>query len=531
MRLQAGVRLGHYEIRAPLGAGGMGEVYRARDTRLDRDVAIKVLPERLADSAEGLARFEREARALAALSHPNLLSIFDVGADQGVSFAVMEFLAGETLEERLAHSPLPLGSVLEIGAAVAEGLAVAHAQGVVHRDLKPGNIFLTTAGLVKILDFGLARFENPRPAGDATAPYVSRLTEVGRVMGTAGYMSPEQIRGESTDGRGDIFSLGCVLYEMATARPAFPGDTPAEIMAAVLRDDPLPLTLPYPPEGEGWREGGKRLPLELKQVIARCLAKQPERRFQSASDLAFALRTLRSRAGAETPAPSLLPSPPWGRGVGGEGVLRFGNRPCLAVLPFQNLSPNKQETEYLVDGMTEALIADLAKIRSLRVISRTSVMQYKETRKPLREIARELEADAVVEGSVFYAGPSVRITAQLIRAETDEHLWAESYQRELRDVLLVQSEVARAVAQEINVALLPEEQAHFGSARPVKPEAYDAYLKARYHFNRGTGDDFKRAVDYLRQAIELDSGLALGYVGVDAGAQWLRSPIWKSVRG
>lgn len=502
MRLQTGVRLGHYEIRAPIGAGGMGEVYRAQDVRLGRDVAIKVLPEGLADTAEGLARFEREARVLAALSHPNLLSIFDVGTDQGISFAVIEFLSGETLQEHMRRSPIPLARALEIGAAVAEGLAVAHTNGVVHRDLKPSNIFLTSGDQTKILDFGLARFQTPVPNDGATTPYEPDLTEFGRVMGTASYMSPEQVRGESLDGRGDIFSLGCVLYEMATGRPAFPGRTYAEIMAAVLRDDPAELDEP-----------GKSFPLELKQIISRCLDKLPERRFQSASDLAFALKTMRGRSAEEAPA-----SAP---------ASRFGNRPCLAVLPFQNLSANKEENEYLVDGMTEALITDLAKIRSLRVISRTSVMQYKGTKKPLREIARELEADAVVEGSVLYADPSVRIIAQLIRAETDEHLWAESYQREVRDILVLQSEVARAIAEEINAALTPDELAHFGSAQPVKAEAYDAYLKARYHFNRGSADGLRQGVEYLRQAIELDSGLALGYVGVDPDMQWLRSPILK----
>jgi serine/threonine protein kinase len=266
MRLQAGMKLAHYQIIAPLGAGGMGEVYRARDVRLDRDVAIKVLPERLASSPEARARFEREAKVLAALSHPNLVAIFDVGAEQDVCFAVMEFLAGETLVDVLAHGGLPLGRVLEIGAAVAEGLAAAHAQGIVHRDLKPENIFFTSRGLVKILDFGLARLTNPEPL----AVTVDHVTEVGQIMGTVGYMSPEQANGEIPDARGDIFSLGCVLYEMATGRRAFPGHRVAEVMAAVLRDDPLDA------------KSGPRLPPEVMSVVARCLAKRPDQRFQSA---------------------------------------------------------------------------------------------------------------------------------------------------------------------------------------------------------------------------------------------------------
>ncbi|MEX2120434.1 MAG: serine/threonine-protein kinase [Pirellulales bacterium] len=501
MRLQAGETLAHYQILAPLGAGGMGEVYRARDPRLEREVAVKVLPENLASTAEGLARFEREAKALAALSHPNLVAIFDVGTDAGISFAVMELLEGETLLDRLKRGALALGEALRIAIAAAEGLAAAHARGIVHRDLKPANIFLSSSGQVKILDFGLARFAGAAPPEAATAAY---LTETGRVMGTARYMSPEQVRGEIPDGRGDVFSLGSVLYEMATGRCAFPGDNAAEIMAAVLRDEPAEID-----------ESGARFPIELQRLVAECLAKQPARRFQTAGELALALRTLAAAALGWLPA--ALP--------------RFPERPCLAVLPLQNLSANKAETEYIVDGMTEALIADLAKIRTLRVVSRTTVMQFKDACKPLRPIARELAADAIVEGAVLLAGSRVRITVQLIRADTDEHLWAESYQGEVRDILVLQSDVARTVAQQINVALMPEEQAHFESARPVKAEAYDAYLKARYLINCGSGEHLKQAVEYLRRAIELDSDLALDYVGVDAGAQWLRSPIWKGGRG
>src|SRR5215468_6624417 len=300
MRLHAGMKLAHYEILAPLGAGGMGEVYRARDARLDRDVAIKVLPERLADSAEALARFEREAKALAALSHANLVAIFDVGTDQGISFAVMEFLAGETLRECLGRGALPLARVLEIGTAVADGLAAAHARGVIHRDLKPENIFLSATGQVKVLDFGLARFASPEPQG-ATAAY---LTEAGRIMGTVGYMSPEQASGDTPDARGDIFSLGCVLYEMATGRRAFPGDTPAEVLAAVLRDQPADMDA-----------SGTRFPPELKQLVARCLAKQPDDRFRSVDHVARALKKL-VRGDRHTPAASGSPT-----------------RPCVAVLP------------------------------------------------------------------------------------------------------------------------------------------------------------------------------------------------------
>ena len=426
MRLQAGRKLAHYQIIAPLGAGGMGEVYRARDARLERDVAIKVLPERLADSAEALARFEREARALAALSHASLVSIFDVGRDQGISFAVMEFLNGETLRECLERGALPLARILEIGTAVADGLAAAHAQGVIHRDLKPANIFLSANRQVKVLDFGLARFTIGEPL-ETTTEYV---TEAGRIMGTLGYMCPEQARGETPDARGDIFSFGCVLYEMATGRRAFSGGTPAEVLVAVFRDTPADMDA-----------SGTRFPRELKLLVARCLAKRPEDRFPSAGDVAVALRKLAAGSGH---APD--PDPDSG----------FPPRRSVAVLPLQNFSAGRTETDYIVDAMTEVLIAELAKNRTLRVVSRTTVMQFRDSRSPLREIARELGADAIVEGSVLLAGSSVRITAQLIRADTDEHLWAESYEREASDVLVLQGEVARAIALGVKEVLFDE---------------------------------------------------------------------------
>jgi RNA polymerase sigma-70 factor (ECF subfamily) len=424
MRLCAGMKLGHYEILATLGAGGMGEVYRARDARLDRDVAVKVLPERLADSEEALARFEREARALAALSHANLVAIFDVGTDQGISFAVMELLVGEPLRDCLKRGALPLARAMEIGVAVADGLAAAHTHGVIHRDLKPENIFLGANGQVKILDFGLARFAGLEQS-DSTAEY---LTEAGRVMGTLGYMSPEQASGTIPDGRGDIFSLGCVLYEMATGRHAFPGKNAAEVLAAVLRDQPADMDA-----------SDSQSLLDFEQLVARCLAKRPEDRFQAAGDVAAALKTLVAGNGY---------TPDTGPG--------FSSRPCVAVLPLQNFCANKVETEYIVDGLTEVLIAELARNRALRVVSRTTVMQYKDSRMPLRQIASELGADAIIEGSILLAGATVRVTAQLIRADSDEHLWAESYMREVRDIPVMQGEVARVIAQEVKKVFFDE---------------------------------------------------------------------------
>jgi eukaryotic-like serine/threonine-protein kinase len=317
--LSGGTRLGPYEILAPLGAGGMGEVYRARDTRLDREVAIKVLPERLAADAKALSRFEREAKAVAALSHPNILAIHDFGEDHGVRFAVTELLDGETLRERIARARLTWRRAVEIGTAVAEGLAAAHAKGIVHRDLKPENVFLTSSGLVKILDFGLARSDVPFSGEATSTPTTSMQTEAGTVLGTVGYMSPEQVSGESVDVRSDIFSFGCLLYEMLSGRRAFVGKSAGETLASILRDHPPEIAVL-----------GVALPAALERVAARCLEKNRDERFQSARDLAFHLKEVSS-------------------GSAGTAVSSGGHGPpieSIAVLPFANVSADP-DTEYI----------------------------------------------------------------------------------------------------------------------------------------------------------------------------------------
>ena len=466
MRLSAGTRLGAYEIVGPLGKGGMGEVYRAKDTRLGREVAVKVLPEHLAENAEVLRRFEREAKTLAALSHPNILTIHDVGTEQSISFVVMELLEGETLRARIAQSALSWEKALQLAIPVAEGLAAAHSKGVIHRDLKPENVFLTSDVRVKILDFGLARFKPPVSQEELKElPTQSRATEAGVVLGTVPYMSPEQVRGESVDARTDIFAFGCLLYEMITARRAFSGNSNAEVTAAILRDEPATLA-----------SSVKEIPQELDHVIAHCLEKNPDQRFQSARDLAFEMREILNLGGrASAPAVELL-SQDRGQGrprsrrmavwitaaflvfgalmialnVGGLRE-RFRGKPVLgpidslAVLPLKNLSGDPKQ-EYFADGLTEELIGKLARISALRVISRTSVMEYKSAhKKSLPEIAKELNVDAIVEGSVMHSGDRVRITAQLIYAPTDRHLWAESYERDMSDILALQNDVASAV--------------------------------------------------------------------------------------
>ncbi|MBI1825172.1 MAG: protein kinase [Planctomycetes bacterium] len=523
MTVGIGTKLGPYEIVAPLGAGGMGEVYRARDARLDRDVAIKVLPAHMANDPAALARFEREAKAVAALSHPNILAVYDVGHQDNTAYVVTELLEGETLRQTLLSGAIARRRTLEIAIAISDGLAAAHARGIVHRDLKPENIFLTSDGIVKILDFGLARVETiGSSAQDAThTPTVTLHTSPGTVLGTINYMSPEQIRAQRTDARSDVFSFGCVLFEMLTGEKAFQGETSADTMTAILRESPRSM-----------RSTRRDVSPDLERVIERCLEKKPETRFQSSHDLAFTLRSILADSGSRTfsAAPHRSRSGKLVAGfsavlilVGGfflvrhellksrhEAIVTIGS---LAVLPWENVSRDPEQ-EYFVDGMTEALISDLAKIGSLKVISRTSVMRYKATTKSLPEIARELNVDAVVEGSVLRVGDRVRISAELIRATTDEHLWSESYDRDLSDVLRLQSEVARTIAQEIKVALTPQEQARMGAARPVNPEAYQAYLKGRFHWNKRNPDGLQKAVEYFEQAIALAPDWPLGYAGL-----------------
>jgi TolB-like protein/Flp pilus assembly protein TadD len=518
MSLRAGARLGPYEVLAPLGAGGMGEVYRALDTRLDREVAVKVLPERLAEDPSAVSRFEREAKALAALSHPNVLTILDFGREGAVAYTVTELLQGESLRMRLLRARMSWREAAELSSEIADGLAAAHSRGIVHRDLKPENVFLTGNGRPKILDFGLARRERlVDPAEQRPQWTQTQETEPGALMGTVGYMAPEQVSGLLADARSDIFSLGCILYEAVTGSRPFSGGTGAETLAAILRDEPADPT-----------RSGRPMPADLAGVIRHCLEKRPDRRFQTARDLAFALKAIL----AGTPAPALAPVSRGRRRIvaiavvgaavvlGAVLLIVTGRLPggagpvhSVAVLPLQNVSGDPAQ-EYFVDGMTEELIANLAKVEKLRVISRTSVMQYKGTKKLLPQIARELNVDSIVEGSVLRSGERVRITVQLVRAATDQHLWAESYQKDLTDVLAAQAEAARAIVDEIKVRLTPEEGKRLAKVRPVDPEAYDAYLKGRFYWSKFKGEDYQTAIEFFQKAIGKDSTYAPAYAGL-----------------
>ncbi|HEY3123969.1 MAG TPA: protein kinase [Thermoanaerobaculia bacterium] len=524
MSIAPGTRLGPYEILSPLGAGGMGEVYRARDTRLQREVAVKVLPAGFSADADRLRRFEQEARAASALNHPNILTIHDIGTVGRAPYVVSELLEGETLRQRLSEGSLSARKAVEYGIQIANGLAAAHEKGIVHRDLKPENLFVTADGRVKILDFGLAKLTRPEvPSTPLTeVPTSPAETDAGVVLGTVGYMSPEQVRGQPADQRSDIFSFGAILYEMLTGQRAFRGISAADTMSAILKEEP-----------EHSRVGSDVSP-SLEHILRRCLEKSPGERFQSARDLAFALQETSSASASQ---PASLPVPrsrsvlwlaPLGLlillaalvavNVGGLRERLFGRgKPAriqsLAVLPLENLSRDPEQ-EYFADGMTEELIADLGKIRALRVISRTSAMRYKGTKKSLPEIARELDVDALVEGSVLRSGDRVRITTQLIHAATDRHLWSESYERDLRDVLALQSEVARSIAREIKIAVTLQEQVRLAQVHPVDPEAHQLYLKGRYYLVKNTQEAAQKALQYMKQSIDKDPAYAVAYAGL-----------------
>ncbi|MFY9608029.1 MAG: protein kinase [Blastocatellia bacterium] len=541
--------ISHYRIVSKLGAGGMGEVYLAEDTQLDRKVAIKFLPSESVADEQAKKRLVREAKAAGKLDHPNICAIHEVGEANGQSFIVMQYVEGETLASRIHRKPTELKESLDIAVQVTDALAEAHSRGIIHRDIKPANIMLTARGQVKVMDFGLAKVIHEKLSADSLAETESLLTAPGVIVGTVPYMSPEQVRGETTDVRGDIFSFGAVLYEMVSGRHPFTAESVAATLSAILTREPLPLAR-Y-----------ADAPDELHRIVRKCLEKDRERRYQTMRDLAIDLENMRrefetaritaSTSGAATAHESVTPTNTnvkqrsllssrraltvivlvivaavalvYVLVFRGATAARQPEIKSLAVLPLEDLSGDPSQ-EYFADGMTEAIISNLAQISALgRVISRTSMMRYKGSPKSLPEIAAELNVDAVIEGTVQRSGGRVRVTAKLVPAATDSPLWSREYNRDESDVLKLQSDVARAVADEIRIQVTTEERARLAAARNINPKAHEAYLLGRHHL-RTNEEDLRQAIGHFERAIQLEPDYAAAYAALSNA--WMRRGVF-----
>ncbi len=540
--ISPGVRLGRYEIRSQLGVGGMGEVYLAQDTKLQRTVALKILPASVAADRQRMRRFIQEARAASGLNHPNILTIHEVEQIDSIHLIATEFIDGVTLRRQLNAGRMETAEALDISVQIASALSAAHAAGIIHRDIKPENIMLRSDGIVKVLDFGLAKLSERVDSGQKVdaeaATKVLVQTEPGIMMGTTAYMSPEQARGRDLDERTDVFSLGVVIYEILSGRAPFAGETASDVIAAILKTEPSALT-----------NDENEIPRELERIVRKCLEKDRERRYSSARELLVDLKNLK-REFEVGPAALLVGTQETRRRpllsrrllvIPALMILLFASLSylllfrdltptttfpeikSLAVLPLENLSGDPGQ-EYFADGMTEALISNLAQIRALdRVISRTSVMRYKDSPKSLPEIAAELKVDAVIEGTVQRSGDRVLVTAKLIPAATDSPLWRGEYNRDLSDVLKLQSEVARAVADGVRVQVTPEERERLAAARNIDPQAHEAYLRGRHHL-RTNEEDLRQAIGHFERAIQLDPDYAAAYAGL--ARAWDLRGIW-----
>jgi len=524
-----GKTIAHYQVLEKIGEGGMGVVWKARDTQLDRDVALKVLPPDAVTDPTARARLLREARTASKLNHPHICTIYEVGESDGLVFIAMELVEGQPLSARLAAGALRVEEVLRFGLQLADALAHAHRRGIVHRDLKSANVVLTPETRVKVLDFGLAKRFKAETGEDATTlTQQDTITAAGAVAGTPSYMAPEQFRGRPADARSDIWALGVMLYEMASGVRPFQGNTGFELISAIMNQPPPSL-----PPGPGGAP-----PAWLRSVIERCLEKDPARRYQSSDEVRAALEDVqagvtlkvwlawkyglsRRRWLAVAAAVVAVLAVLAALDVGGLrrrllSVLTGAKYRSLAVLPVANLSGDPAE-EYYADGMTYTLIAHVSKIGALRVISRDSVMGYKGAKKSLPEIARDLKVDTILETSVARERGRVHFTAQLIEAAARQNLWSETYDRPATDVLRLQSEVAREIARQINVRMLPEQERRLTGTREVNPKVYEAYVRGKFYVSQNTPEGFEKGMQYMHQAVEIDPAEPLGYIGLAEG--------------
>ena len=541
MTLAAGTKFGPYEIRSPLGAGGMGEVYRATDGNLGRDVALKVLPAEMARDPERLARFRREAKTLAQLDHPNIVTIYSVEECDGVHFLTMQLVEGQPLDHLIPANGLAVEEIVEIASALGDALAAAHEKGIVHRDLKPANVMVSNEGRVKVLDFGLAKDVSATDPADATLTSDHR-TQAGMVMGTPAYMSPEQTSGRPLDHRTDIFSLGVVLHEMSTGRRPFEGNSSAELISAILRDTPQPVTDTRPD-----------LPSDLARIVRRCLEKDPRHRLQTARDVSNEFRDLSRTITRPTPAststaraavaadsggarpPSGSPYTPEVSGIkrhgialaialvvlliGSVGVAAYlktsktGQIDSIAVLPLENRS-NNPDDDYISDGITESVNNSLARLPALSVTPHSLASHYKGKATDVRKVGDELHVEAILAGSIARRGDDLTIDVELDDVRSGKQLWGEQYQRKLADLLAVQSDIAKEVSQRLGSQLSVTAQKDLTKGSTANPEAYRLYLKGRFYTGKFTKEGFETGIDYFNQAIAIDPNYALAYSGL-----------------